>query len=60
MLHCIKQVISKGGESQFCDGFKVAEDLRSKAPDVFHILSTFPIDFHDKVLHMKHSTPLIQ
>ncbi|XP_072015373.1 gamma-butyrobetaine dioxygenase-like [Amphiura filiformis] len=65
ILHCIKQS-SNGGENQFCDGYKVAEDLRHK-PEVFRILSTTPIDFRDwrtdsdgNMFHMKHRSPIIQ
>ncbi|XP_072025103.1 gamma-butyrobetaine dioxygenase-like [Amphiura filiformis] len=66
LLHCIKQVQSKGGENQFCDGYKVTEDLRHIDPEVFRILTTMPIDFRNartdsgKVYHMKHRSPTIQ
>lgn len=47
-LHCLAND-AKGGESVFCDGFAVAEDLRKSDPDAFHILATvsIPFRFHD-------------
>ena len=64
LLHCIEQVKTQGGENQFCDGFKVAEDLRYTDPEVFHILSTTPIDFRDcgtdiSSFHLKLRRPTI-
>ncbi|XP_072032174.1 gamma-butyrobetaine dioxygenase-like [Amphiura filiformis] len=65
MLHCIKQVHSTGGENQFCDGYKVAEDIKHVDPEVFRILTTIPVDFRDcgteyNVYHVKHRSPIIQ
>ena len=65
MLHCIKQVKTTGGENQFCDAFKVAEDLRHNDPDAFRLLSTTLIDFRDwgkdyNVYHMKRRAPLFE
>lgn len=47
-LHCLAND-AVGGESVFCDGFAVAEDLRKADPDAFHILATvsIPFRFHD-------------
>ncbi|XP_072032204.1 gamma-butyrobetaine dioxygenase-like [Amphiura filiformis] len=64
LLHCIKQA-SNGGENQFCDGYKVAEDIRHIDPEVFRILTTIPVDFREwgtdyKEYHYKHRSPIIQ
>ena len=37
---------ANGGESTLTDGFKLAEDLRRKAPMQFDLLSTTMLDFH--------------
>ena len=47
-LHCMAND-AEGGESVFCDGFSVAEDLRKTDPEAFHTLATvsIPFRFHD-------------
>ncbi|XP_071481263.1 gamma-butyrobetaine dioxygenase-like [Diadema antillarum] len=45
MLHCIKQVETIGGESQYADAMKVANDLKLSDPDVYHTLTTLKVDF---------------
>jgi gamma-butyrobetaine dioxygenase len=46
-LHCLVNDAS-GGESQFVDGFAVAEALRDEDPALFEILSTTPVEFRNK------------
>ncbi|MEM1163210.1 MAG: TauD/TfdA family dioxygenase [Pseudomonadota bacterium] len=47
-LHCLTNE-AVGGESLFCDGYAVAEDLRVEDPQAFDILSrvSVPFRFHD-------------
>jgi gamma-butyrobetaine dioxygenase len=47
-LHCLVNE-AQGGDSLFCDGFKIAADLRIQDPEAFRILSDTPIPFrfHD-------------
>ena len=47
MLHCLTQTPSAGGESEFADGFYVAETLRKDDPEAFHTLTTVPMQFFD-------------
>ncbi|KAF0301102.1 Gamma-butyrobetaine dioxygenase [Amphibalanus amphitrite] len=47
MLHCISQHIGDGGESIFSDSFHVAEVIRARRPDLFHLLATVPFEFAD-------------
>ena len=47
MLHCISQHIGDGGESIFSDSFHVAELIRARRPDLFHLLATVPFEFAD-------------
>lgn len=46
-LHCLVNDAT-GGESQFVDGFAVAEALREEDPALFEILSTTPVEFRNK------------
>ena len=46
-LHCLVNDAT-GGESQFVDGFAVAEALRDEDPALFEILSTTPVEFRNK------------
>jgi gamma-butyrobetaine dioxygenase len=46
-LHCLVNDAS-GGESQFVDGFAVAEALREEDPALFDILATTPVAFRNK------------
>lgn len=47
-LHCLANE-ADGGESLFCDGYAVAEDLRRDDPDAFEALRdiSIPFRFHD-------------
>ncbi len=60
LLSCIKSSV-KGGESLFADGFKVAEDLRSRDPEAFRLLSTHPMEFrfHDDSCDIRAAAPPI-
>ena len=46
MLHCLKQS-GEGGANEFCDGFRVANQLRDDDPDAFRILSETLVDYVD-------------
>ncbi|GAA6182127.1 TauD/TfdA family dioxygenase [Shimia sp. NS0008-38b] len=48
-LHCLANE-AEGGESLFCDGYAVAEDLKRNDPDAFAALCdiSIPFRFHDK------------
>ncbi len=47
-LHCLANE-AEGGESLFCDGYAVAEDLKLEDPDAFDALCdiSIPFRFHD-------------
>ena len=47
ILHCIEQASSEGGESQFVDGFYVAQQLKENDPETFNLLSTTRFQFVD-------------
>ncbi|XP_071488571.1 gamma-butyrobetaine dioxygenase-like [Diadema antillarum] len=47
MLHCITQADGEGGENTLVDGFKIANDLRQRAPKLFDILTTEVLEYHD-------------
>ncbi|MGM0982215.1 MAG: TauD/TfdA family dioxygenase [Pseudomonadota bacterium] len=44
LLYCLEND-AEGGESQFADGYQVAEVLRQEDPEAFRLLSETPIDF---------------
>ncbi|MDN3521619.1 TauD/TfdA family dioxygenase [Halomonas ramblicola] len=44
LLYCLEND-AEGGESQFADGYRVAETLRSEDPEAFRVLAETPIDF---------------
>lgn len=44
LLYCLEND-AEGGESQFADGYRVAEVLRQEDPEAFRLLSETPIDF---------------
>ncbi|XP_070534063.1 gamma-butyrobetaine dioxygenase-like [Ptychodera flava] len=46
-LHCIKQCIGDGGDSNFSDGFNAALQLKEQDPEFFEILSTTYIEYVD-------------
>lgn len=52
----------QGGASTLVDGFKIAADIRSTAPEKFKLLSTIPLHFHfrDKDTEMENEGPVIQ
>ena len=43
-LHCVENR-AEGGDSILVDGWKVAEDLRRDAPELFDLLATQPVQF---------------
>ena len=47
LLHCLKNSV-KGGESILVDGFRVAEEIRSKEPKTFDLLTSVPWDFGNR------------
>ena len=47
MLHCIKQADGEGGDNTLVDGFKIANDLRQSAPELFDILTKELVEFYD-------------
>ena len=47
MLHCIKQVPTKGGDSIFSDGFYVVELVKKLRPDLYQILVETTLEFRD-------------
>ena len=47
MLHCIKQFEGEGGDSEFVDGFRVAEQMKEVDPESYEIMKKVPIDFYD-------------
>ncbi|RDD36075.1 Gamma-butyrobetaine dioxygenase [Trichoplax sp. H2] len=46
MLHCVTAA-KQGGDSQFTDGFKAAEQLRASHPQYFKILAETPVEHED-------------
>ncbi len=60
-LHCLANQ-AEGGGSTFCDGFAIAEDLRTEDPDTFKLLSEVPIPFrfHDENYDIRRHHPVIQ
>lgn len=62
LLHCIVNE-TDGGESQLCDGFAVAEQLRSDDPAAFDLLATHPVRFRyldTGSADLQHYGPLIE
>jgi gamma-butyrobetaine dioxygenase len=59
-LHCIAND-AEGGGSVFCDGFAVAEDLRTRHPEAFAVLSQteIPFRFHDRDTDIRGRFPVI-
>ncbi|XP_071947705.1 gamma-butyrobetaine dioxygenase-like [Antedon mediterranea] len=58
ILHCI-QSSEHGGSNEFADGFKVADDLRQKDPDIYDILSSVHINFVDEGKDEVANTPYV-
>jgi hypothetical protein len=46
ILHCIRQA-EIGGDSQFADGFQVADQLRDEHKHLYDALCTYPIEYID-------------
>jgi gamma-butyrobetaine dioxygenase len=59
-LHCIVND-ADGGESLYCDGFQVADDLRVHQPIMFELLANTPIPFrfHDGQTDIRRHRPVI-
>lgn len=59
LFHCIQQA-HLGGGNIFVDGFRVAERLRARAPQLFDKLATTPVRFQDTTpswkLNAEHNT----
>jgi gamma-butyrobetaine dioxygenase len=55
------QVDSEGGESTLVDGFRIAEDLRTQAPDQFALLASTFLHFHfqDDTTELEHDAPVL-
>ncbi|MBO9473457.1 TauD/TfdA family dioxygenase [Shimia sp. R10_1] len=53
-LHCLANE-AEGGESLFCDGYAVAEDLKTMDPDAFAALCdiSIPFRFHDETTDIR-------
>ena len=50
MVHCISAGAESGGAqqiTQFVDGFQAAQQLKTRHPDQFRLLSTVKMDFFD-------------
>ena len=45
-MHFVRQA-GEGGDSQFCDGFRIARQLKEEKPDLYKALTTYPIEFLD-------------
>lgn len=60
-LHCVANAATGGG-SMFCDGFAIAEDLRSGDPDAFALLSEteIPMRFHDDAVDIRRRDTVIE
>lgn len=43
VFHCLQNVDGSGGESTYCDGFAIAEEMRTEAPEAFELLTTVPL-----------------
>jgi [2-(trimethylamino)ethyl]phosphonate dioxygenase len=61
LLHCLQNA-AEGGENTLVDGFLLAETLRNRAPEHFHLLTTQPVRFRfqDKESDLVAETPLIR
>lgn len=43
-LHCIQQL---SGKVRFCDGFRIAEEIRETNPSFFQLLTQYPVHYVD-------------
>lgn len=59
-LHCLANE-AEGGGSLFADGYALAEDLRTKDPEAFRLLSevAIPFRFHDRDADIRTHAPVI-
>lgn len=59
-LHCLANE-AEGGGSLFADGYALAEDLRTKDPEAFRLLSeiAIPFRFHDRDADIRVHAPVI-
>lgn len=59
-LHCLANE-AQGGGSLFCDGYAIAEDLRTDDPEAFELLSTVsvPFRFHDAATDIRNRKKVI-
>lgn len=53
ILHCLVSE-TEGGESTLIDGFKIAADLRTQAPQKFNLLATTPLHFYSHTVNTEH------
>ena len=49
LLHCVAAAPGGGGENLLVDGFKVAAELRERAPEAFELLCRIPTGFRRKL-----------
>lgn len=61
LLHCLASDV-QGGDSILVDGFAVAEALRQRDSDAFHLLATQPVRFrfHDEHSELTAESPIIR
>ncbi|GAB0095588.1 gamma-butyrobetaine dioxygenase [Sergentomyia squamirostris] len=61
VLHCT-EFEGDGGESLLVDGFKVAQEIKSKYPEVYKRLCTtvIPFEYIDETHHHSYQAPLIK
>ena len=61
ILHCLHSD-TEGGDSVLCDGFAVADWLRTEHPDAFELLIRTPVPFRfrDANSDLRHRAPLIE
>ncbi len=64
LMHCIENAAddAEGGRTTLTDGFRVAGDLRRRAPELFSLLATLPVrfTFADRDTVLSASRPLIE
>ncbi len=46
-LHCINQYNMDGGDSEFADGFRVADAIRRRHTEEWELLTGQPVQFWD-------------
>ena len=63
VFHCLVNDAQKGGESTYCDGFAIAEAIRTEAHDAFELLTTVPVQHnrrHPGEIDLRIHAPLIR